>query len=43
VGFTFAGVWQGLIDVGRAVANITLPVDVNVSAWTSPSEPRAVD
>ncbi|MDB4900622.1 MAG: hypothetical protein JWN53_2430 [Gemmatimonadetes bacterium] len=45
VGFTFAGVWQGMIDVGRAVANIKLPVDVNVSAWTSPSEPstRAVD
>jgi hypothetical protein len=39
VGFTFAGVWQGLIDVGRAVANITLPVDVNVSTWTSPSDP----
>jgi hypothetical protein len=45
VGFTFAGVWQGMIDVGRAVANIRLPVDVNVSSWTSPSEPatRAVD
>jgi hypothetical protein len=42
VGFTFAGVWQGLIDVGRAVANITLPVDVNVSTWTSPSEPARV-
>lgn len=39
VGFTFAGVWQGLIDVGRAVANIKLPVDVNVSSWTSPSAP----
>jgi hypothetical protein len=39
VGFAFAGVWQGLLDVGRAVANIRLPVDVNVSAWTSPSEP----
>lgn len=39
VGFAFAGVWQGLIDVGRAVANIKLPVDVNVSSWTSPSEP----
>jgi hypothetical protein len=39
VGFTFAGVWQGLIDVGRAVANIKLPIDVNVSAWTSPSDP----
>ena len=39
VGFAFAGVWQGLIDVGRAVANIKLPVDVNVSTWTSPSDP----
>jgi hypothetical protein len=42
VGFIFAGVWQGMIDVGRAVANIRLPVDVNVSAWTSPSEPARV-
>lgn len=39
VGFTFAGVWQGLIDVARAVADIKLPVDVNVSTWISPSEP----
>jgi hypothetical protein len=39
VGFTFAGVWQGMIDVARAVADIRLPVDVNVSSWTSPSEP----
>jgi hypothetical protein len=39
VGFAFAGVWQGLIDVGRAVANIKLPVDVNISKWSSPSTP----
>ena len=39
VGFAFAGVWQGMIDVGRAVANIRLPVDINVSTWTSPSDP----
>jgi hypothetical protein len=39
VGFAFAGVWQGMIDVARAVADIRLPVDVNVSAWTSPSDP----
>jgi hypothetical protein len=39
VGFAFAGVWQGMIDVARAVADIRLPIDVNVSAWTSPSEP----
>lgn len=44
VGFTFAGVWQGMIDVARAVADIRLPVDVNVSSWLSPSEPStAVD
>lgn len=40
VGFAFAGVWQGMLDVARAVADIKLPVDVNVSAWTSPSEPK---
>ena len=44
VGFHFAGMWQGMIDVARAVADIKLPVDVNVSSWISPSEPsRAVD
>ena len=44
VGFTFAGMWQGMIDVARAVADIKLPVDVNVSSWISPSEPsRPVD
>jgi len=45
VGFTFAGVWQGMLDVARAVADIKLPVDVNVSTWMSPSEPapRVVD
>ncbi|HET7189165.1 MAG TPA: glycoside hydrolase domain-containing protein [Gemmatimonadaceae bacterium] len=45
VGFTFAGMWQGMIDVARRVADIKLPVDVNVSSWVSPSEPatRAAD
>ena len=49
VGFAFAGVWQGMLDVARRVANIKLPIDVNVSTWTSPSDPsspapaRAVD
>ena len=38
VGFAFAGVWQGVIDVARSVAQIKLPVDVNVAAWASPSE-----
>jgi hypothetical protein len=38
VGFAFAGVWQGVIDVARSVAKLKLPVDVNVAAWASPSE-----
>jgi len=38
VGFAFAGMWQGLLDVARSVASVRLPVDVNVSAWQSPSE-----
>lgn len=38
VGFAFAGVWQGVIDVARSVAKIKLPVDVNVASWRSPSE-----
>ena len=42
VGFAFAGVWQGMIDVARTVADIKLPLDVNVSEWSSPSEPDRV-
>lgn len=38
VGYAFAGMWQGVIDVARSVANIRLPVDVNVGSWESPSE-----
>jgi hypothetical protein len=38
VGYAFAGMWQGVIDVARSVANIKLPVDVNVGSWASPSE-----
>jgi hypothetical protein len=38
VGYTFAGMWQGVIDVARSVASIRLPVDVNVGSWASPSE-----
>lgn len=38
VGYAFAGVWQGVLDVARSVAQIKLPVDVNVAAWASPSE-----
>ena len=40
VGFAFAGVWQGVIDVARTVADIKLPLDVNVSSWSSPSDPE---
>ena len=39
VGFAFAGVWQRMLDVARAVGDIKLPVDVNVSPWKSPSDP----
>ena len=38
VGFAFAGVWQGVIDVARSVAQVRLPVDLNVASWASPSE-----
>ena len=38
VGFAFAGVWQGVIDVARSIANVKLPVDVSVASWKSPSE-----
>ena len=40
VGFAFAGVWQGVIDVARTVADIKIPLDVNVSSWKSPSDPE---
>jgi hypothetical protein len=38
VGFAFAGMWQGVIDVARSVANLKLPVDISVGSWQSPSE-----
>jgi hypothetical protein len=38
VGHDFAGMWQGVIDVVRRVANIALPIDINVSNWPSPSD-----
>ena len=38
VGYAFAGMWQGMLDVARSVADIRLPVDVNVAHWASPSE-----
>ena len=38
VGYAFAAVWQGVIDVARSVADVRLPIDVNVASWKSPSE-----
>ncbi len=38
VGHEFAGVWQGVIDVVREVADVSLPIDINVSNWPSPSD-----
>jgi glycoside hydrolase-like protein len=38
VGHNFAGMWQGVIDVVRRVANVALPIDINVSNWPSPSD-----
>ncbi|MBW3630427.1 MAG: DUF1906 domain-containing protein [Gemmatimonadetes bacterium] len=38
-GFPFAGVWQGVLDVRRTFAGITLLVDENVAARQSPSAP----
>jgi hypothetical protein len=38
VGFVFAGVWQGVIDVARSVAEVRLPIDISVASWKSPSE-----
>jgi hypothetical protein len=38
VGHEFAGVWQGVIDVMRTVADVPLPIDINISEWASPSE-----
>jgi len=38
VGHDFAGMWQGVIDVVRRVADVALPIDINVSNWPSPSD-----
>jgi hypothetical protein len=38
VGHAFAGMWQGVIDVVRSVADVALPIDINVSNWPSPSD-----
>ena len=42
VGFAFAGVWQGVIDVARSVAEVKLPIDISVAVWKSPSETGTV-
>jgi len=38
VGHEFAGMWQGVIDVVRRIADVALPIDINVSSWPSPSD-----
>jgi hypothetical protein len=38
VGHEFAGMWQGVIDVVRRIADVALPIDINVSNWQSPSD-----
>jgi hypothetical protein len=38
VGHDFAGMWQGVIDVVREIADVALPIDINVSNWQSPSD-----
>lgn len=38
VGHEFAGMWQGVLDVVRKVADVALPIDINVSDWPSPSD-----
>lgn len=38
VGHDFAGMWQGAIDVVKKVADVALPIDINVSNWPSPSD-----
>jgi len=40
VGFGFARVWQGAIDLRQTWNNVTLRIDANVSDSASPSAPR---
>jgi hypothetical protein len=42
VGFGFARVWQGAIDVRQTWNNITLRIDANVADSPSPSMPVPV-
>jgi hypothetical protein len=40
VGFGFARVWQGAIDLRQTWNNVTLRIDANVADSPSPSAPR---
>lgn len=37
VGYAFAGVWQGILDIVHDKAGVRIPIDVNVGALPSPS------
>jgi hypothetical protein len=37
VGYAFAGVWQGILDIVHDKAGIRIPIAVNVGALPSPS------
>ncbi|MBV9879436.1 MAG: DUF1906 domain-containing protein [Gemmatirosa sp.] len=41
VGHAFATMWQGMLDIVETHGGVRLPIDVNVSAVPSPSEPTA--
>lgn len=41
VGHEFASVWQGILDVVQTHNGVELPIDVNVSAYPSPSATEA--
>lgn len=41
VGFAFATIWQGALDVNRTWGDIQLLIDENVSTRRNPSAPRA--
>ena len=41
VGHSFAGVWQGVLDVVERHGGVSLPIDVNVASVPSPSDQYA--
>ncbi len=43
VGKAFANVWQGVLDVARTHNGITLPIDINVGRFPSPSSSQNSD